>query len=155
MSREPSRRERTQRISSSQSLSGFFSIVRRGFCFWVPMSDTTELPSDLLFLQSLIDECDIKHPKPLPGGRLAGVHRKMFTHALLVGRMGDAQTYDEHWCYENEAAARTALDAWDGSGEPAGWVRHPMTGRRVSRSPDERDEKGHAVGAVGVLYVRK
>lgn len=113
------------------------------------------LPDDLLFLQWLIDECAIKHPKPLPGNRWAGVQRKMFTHALLVGRMGDGRTYEEHWCYETELLAKAALDAWDGSGEPAGWVRHPMTGRRVSRSPDERDEMGREVGAVGMMYVRK
>ncbi|MFP4897436.1 hypothetical protein [Paraburkholderia sp. EG304] len=25
-------------------------------------------------------------------------------------------------------AARTALDAWDGSSEPQGWLRHPQSG---------------------------
>jgi hypothetical protein len=43
---------------------------------------------------------------------------------------------------------------WDGCGEPTGWTRHPITGRRISTDPTERDNDGNAVGAIGVLYHR-
>ena len=112
------------------------------------------IPPDLAFLQWLIDECGYKHPRPLPGGRFACVARMMFTHALLVGRIGDRVGYADRWCYRSEAAAYKALQAWDGTGEPTGWVRHPDSGRRVSESPDERDQNGERVGEVGVTYVR-
>lgn len=113
-----------------------------------------KLPADLLFLQWLIDECGYKYPKPIGEGRWAAIIPKMFTHAIAVGRIDDFQGIDAHWCYETLAAARVALDAWDGRGEPNGWFRNPDSGRRISRSPDEIDENGQAVGAVGVLYVR-
>jgi hypothetical protein len=77
----------------------------------------------------------------------------MFTHAIIIGQMGDYFGYADRWCYRSEAAAFAALQAWDGTGEPTGWIRHPDTGRRISESPDERDEYGRRVGAVGVAYV--
>jgi hypothetical protein len=54
----------------------------------------------------------------------------MFTAGLIVGRMDNGGNYENRWCYENLEAAYAAFDAWDGQGEPMGWHRHPMTGRR-------------------------
>jgi len=116
--------------------------------------DQTAVPPDLAFLQWLIDECGYLHPRPIPGGRYACVRPKIFTHAIVTGRIGDMATIDKNWCYETYQQAKAALDAWDGTGEPEGWFRDPDTGRRVSRSPDERDEDGRLVGKVGVLYIR-
>lgn len=38
--------------------------------------------------------------------------------------------YGDRWCYKNYQLAKAALDAWDGTGEPDGWHRHPDSGRR-------------------------
>jgi len=34
------------------------------------------------------------------------------------------------FCYDSIEVAVAALKAWDGNGEPSGWSRDPMTGRR-------------------------
>ncbi len=72
-------------------------------------------------------------PRPLGGGRYAALLRLNFTHAIVVGRIGNLVTYDDRWCYSTRAAAEEALEAWDGKGEPTGWHRHPATGRRVDK----------------------
>jgi hypothetical protein len=113
------------------------------------------LPPDLVFLQWLIDQCGYKHPRPLPGGRYAAIWRLAFTHAIIVGRIGDRAGYDDRWCFNTYAEALIALEAWDGQGEPIGWIRHPNSGRRVSESPNEMDDNGKRVGAIGVSYVSK
>jgi hypothetical protein len=38
--------------------------------------------------------------------------------------------YDDCWDYPYPAAAITAMERWDGQGEPEGWLRHPASGRR-------------------------
>lgn len=60
------------------------------------------------------------------------IARFMFTYAILADleRWG----YEDRWCYSSYAKAKAALDAWDGTGEPEGWHRHPDTGRRVDEN---------------------
>lgn len=79
------------------------------------------------------------HPKPVTGGRWAAISEKMFTIAINTGEMMDFHTVNEHWCYsagdkatkmESYVLAKAAFDAWDGNGEPSGWIRHPASGRR-------------------------
>ncbi len=65
----------------------------------------------------------------LPDGREAGVYPQLFTAKLVVGLPGD-DCLDDAWCYATESLALAALDAWDGTGEPTGWHRHPGSGRR-------------------------
>jgi hypothetical protein len=113
------------------------------------------VPADLAFLQWLIDACGYLRPKPLPGGRYAAIEPKVFTHAIVVGRIGERVGYDDTWCFETLDKATAALAVWDGTGEPQGWIRHPASGRRISRDPDERDDGGDRVGAVGVAYWRR
>lgn len=118
------------------------------------MSDDSAIPSDLTFLLWLVQRCGYTHPRTIGGGRWAAIQRLAFTHRLAVGRIGDYTGIEDGWCYRTHDEARAALDAWDGQGEPAGWHRHPYSGRRVSQSPDERDDAGREVGAVGVMYRR-
>jgi hypothetical protein len=68
---------------------------------------------------------------------VVAITRLMYTHAILAGICGWG--YEDRWCYSSYAKARAALDAWTGAEgtEPAGWHRHPSSGRRV-------DENGRA-----------
>jgi len=76
-------------------------------------------------------------PKPLGDGRWAALFRFMFTWAIVVGRVDDMNTYDNRWCYHTEGAARVAFENWSGDGEPDGWHRHPLTGRRRGENGEE------------------
>lgn len=109
---------------------------------------------EIAFLTWLVTDNGYRDIRPLPGGRYAAIQPLAFTHALVVGRIGDMAGYDNSWCYGSYRAAKDALDAWDGVGEPAGWHRNPSTGRRRGLSPDERDRKGQEIGAAGVEYHR-
>jgi hypothetical protein len=107
------------------------------------------------FLARLEAENGYSNGKLIRGGtQYATIAPKMYTHAIITGRVGDMFGYGDCWCYPSRAAACRALADWDGEGEPEGWIRHPDTGRRVSQSPDEYDANQRRVGAVGVLYVR-
>jgi hypothetical protein len=61
-------------------------------------------------------------------GTEAAIMRLMFTHAIIheLSEYG----YGNRWCYKTYDAAKSALEAWDGTGEPDGWHRHPGTCRR-------------------------
>lgn len=85
---------------------------------------------DAIFLTWLKTECGYRDLRPLPGGRWVGTFNFIFTHAILVGRIGDYLGYADRWCYSDYGAALLALEDWDGTGEPKGWHRHPDSGRR-------------------------
>lgn len=68
------------------------------------------------------------HFRQFEDGGDACIAPLMFTAAILYG-LSDF-SYEDRWCYKSVEAAKEALDAWDGTGEPEGWHRHPMTGRR-------------------------
>eukprot|EP00919_Chromeraceae_sp_WS-2016_P029646 GHVR01070526.1.p1 GENE.GHVR01070526.1~~GHVR01070526.1.p1 ORF type:complete len:113 (-),score=7.57 GHVR01070526.1:128-466(-) len=63
-------------------------------------------------------------------GLYSAIMPLMFTHAIITGQVGEYNFYTDRWCYGGLEKARAAHDAWDGSGEPEGWHRHPRTGRR-------------------------
>lgn len=67
-------------------------------------------------------------------GRICGLHRLMYTWALLADVTPGG--YEDRWCYSSYDKAKTALDAWSGQdgSEPGNWHRHPPSGRR--RDPD-------------------
>lgn len=51
-------------------------------------------------------------------------------YQLSIGQ--DSRVYEDTWFYnpeQGEEAWRHVL-GWDGKGEPAGWFRHPRSGRR-------------------------
>lgn len=116
------------------------------------MSDA--ILDELGFLQWLIDECRYRDPRPIGNSRYACIRPMVYTHAIITGRIGDRAEIDRHWCYHSYPAAKLALAAWDGTGEPAGWHRDPTTGRRISQRGDEIDGNGEAVGEIGKIYVR-
>lgn len=98
------------------------------------MPETATL-KDAAFLQWMNGQRGYSHVRPLPGGRYAAIYQFMFTEAIITGKIGDYDSYDDRWCYMKGHAAE-ALEAWDGTGEPKGWHRHPASGRR---RPDGND----------------
>jgi hypothetical protein len=119
------------------------------------MSAAAELPAFVAaaFLTRLILDNDYARPKLLPGGRYACLAPQAYTVAIITGRVGDFTGIADRWCYHSEEAARRALDAWDGEGEPEGWHRAPYSGRRRAEREDEHDQDGKLV-PIGTVYVR-
>jgi hypothetical protein len=69
--------------------------------------------------------------KDAPDGRRIAVMPLLFTAAVIIGpRHNVLNPYDDRWCYHSIEAALAAVWAWDGTGEPDGWHRHPDSGRR-------------------------
>ena len=66
----------------------------------------------------------------------------VFTSAIITGRVGDECSIEGRWCYHEQGAALAALDAWDGTGEPAGWHRAPFTGLRRKDGDAAQEEVG-------------
>jgi hypothetical protein len=89
---------------------------------------TMKTPEEQL---QFLRENECQHPKILVDGRYAALQQFIYTCAILAF---DDLNIDfgpsDRWCYENKDAALKALEAWDGTGEPQGWHRHPTTGRR-------------------------
>lgn len=94
------------------------------------------LIDELAFMQRLKGENYID-PRPIGNGRWAALFEFMFTWAIIVGRIGDGDGYDDRWCYHSKAAVIAAFEAWDGQGEPEGWHRHPLSGRRRGKDGSE------------------
>lgn len=58
-----------------------------------------------------------------------------FTAAVVTTPIASPRTYEGRWCYPDVPAALAAARTWLGEGgfpggEPAGWQRHPASGRR-------------------------
>lgn len=66
------------------------------------------------------------------GNRYVAVVPFMYTHAIIVGEVGETRFYENRWCYDSAERAIAAATVWaprPGT-EPDGWHRHPFTGRR-------------------------
>lgn len=64
-------------------------------------------------------------------GSWCGIMKFMFTYAIVSDI--HAYGYEDRWCYSSLEKAKGALEAWpEDQDEPAGWHRHPLTGRRVN-----------------------
>lgn len=74
------------------------------------------------------ERCGYLDYKMFESGIDACIMPLLYTHAIISEL--NAFGYGDRWCYKDYQAAKTALDAWDGTGEPDGWHRHPPTGRR-------------------------
>lgn len=66
--------------------------------------------------------------RTFPDGRIGMVLPITFGRARLG--IGDEYGFDDVWCFDTPERAIRALVEWDGEGEPEGWIRHPMSGRR-------------------------
>ena len=72
--------------------------------------------------------------------RWVAIRPILHTGVILTGRMFDEVSITERWRYEDGPAARAALEAWDGTGEPQGWYRHVPSGRHRPGGDAEREE---------------
>lgn len=109
---------------------------------------------EMRFLEWLVTDCGYCFVKVIGGGRYVAIVRYGFTHAIIVGRIGDMTGFDDRWCYHDRAGAEDAMDAWDCTGEPEGWHRHPGSGRRRCEGPGEYDDDHNEV-PIGATYVRR
>lgn len=77
-----------------------------------------------------------RYLREMPDGRVCGILRLLlhWTIHVDVHEFG----YEDRYCYSTFSGARAALDAWDGTGDPVGWHRHPASGRR--RNPGTGEE---------------
>lgn len=68
----------------------------------------------------------------LGDGRSVWIQRKIFTHAIAIGRTDDGVGFSDFWCYQTRQQAEDAMAAWNPltTKEPEGWIRNPRTGRR-------------------------
>lgn len=94
------------------------------------MAEALKAARAATFLHHLEAECGLLEARDLGDGRYSAILPLLFTHAIIVGRIGDRSTYDDRWCYRDRESAEKAHLEWDGIGEPEGWHRHPLTGRR-------------------------
>ena len=75
--------------------------------------------------------------RPLPGNKYAAINRLLFTCAIIVGKIDYEHGFSDRWCYSSYRDAKEALDNWNGEGEPEGWHRNPITGRRKNENGEE------------------
>lgn len=68
------------------------------------------------------------HKRVLPNGHT------LYLEPMLPGHLSLCLAPDdwnlERWCFHDHDAAWRAVLGWNGKGDPEGWYRHPMTGRR-------------------------
>lgn len=74
-----------------------------------------------------------------------GVIPLMFTGGLIIlpKKRTSLTWYLDRWCYHSVEQAIEAARAWDGiwpDSEPAGWHRHPATGRRRKDGDPSQEE---------------
>lgn len=99
--------------------------------------DDDQTLRDLQFLHWLKDDNGYTDIQLVSPEIWVGIYKFVFTHGIIVGRMHDRTGYFDRWCYHTYELAKTALDEWsaDGwKGEPKGWHRHPLSGRRVNEA---------------------
>lgn len=102
------------------------------------MHDSAELPSSAAAQKRMIAWVKATDPDTTLEVRLLGdgtylaVRRLLFHYTLIYGVLGDQIGYEDRWCYPTAAAASAGMWGWTSypEGEPAGWHRHPKSGRR-------------------------
>lgn len=89
------------------------------------------------FLKTFAQNNGYLHIKEIPGNRYVAIYSLMFTHAIIIGDIGDNYVFTDRWCYHSMYAAKKALEAWNGEGEPEGWHKNPRTGRNRDEDDNE------------------
>lgn len=83
-----------------------------------------------------MDETKPLERRILESGDILELWQMIFTWRLTVTEpQNDGMCWSDAWCYDDQRAARDAFFRWNGEGEPAGWIKHPPTGRRSPSDP--------------------
>lgn len=90
--------------------------------------------------------------KPIGDGRYAALVQQPFTTTIIVGKLHDDFSWEQEWSFHDTWVALDAWTAWDGTGDPAGWIRHKPSNRRVSDGTGY-DQDGNLIPA-GQEYIR-
>lgn len=101
---------------------------------------------------TLVTYYDVEYPRDIvgviewrimPNRGFCTVKPLLYNQADLTyisyNHLEDAETFfDEAWMYKTVDEAVAAMEAWDGTGEPQGWVRHSPSGRRRPHRDDSQ-----------------
>lgn len=82
---------------------------------------------------------DVHRVKELADGRDIVVVPLAHGYAAICTSRRNSPFRDGYWQYQRATTALAAAEAWDGTGEPDGWYRHPATGRRRPDGDPERE----------------
>lgn len=102
----------------------------------------------------LVEANGYSHPKVMPSGMVAAIVPLLFTEAIILCDPRQTFGYEDRWCYA-KGKALPALEAWDGTGEPTGWHRHPATDRRRPDGDPARERIGTAPTDEEIAHVRR
>lgn len=77
--------------------------------------------------------------KEIPGCGLCGLMRFAYTTGLVIGLA--EYDYYGRYCFHSLSEAKSALEKWDGEGDPSGeWIKYKGTGGERSRIKDKYEE---------------
>lgn len=109
-----------------------------------PGSVTVDIPANDLLEAKLVGITKYQSPfdgHPDDADRIWYLHRRylgdgstLYLEPMLPGHLSLCLAPDkwnlERWCYHDHDAAWRAVLGWNGVGDPEGWYRHPLSGRR-------------------------
>lgn len=84
----------------------------------------------------------VTESRVLDDGRGLDVYPLLWGRARMLVTLADeieTDFADDAWEFDSIVRALDAQASWDGTGEPAGWDRHPKTGRRRPDGDPERE----------------
>lgn len=99
-----------------------------------------ELTLEAKVALKLQDENGFIARKDLPDGRYTTLTPQIFTTKLTISRAGDEYGWYEAYEYDDPGKAAASFEAWEGNGEPDGWIRAVPSMRR---RPDGDPSKEH------------
>lgn len=76
-------------------------------------------------------------------GVYGAVKSLLFHYTLIVGWIGEKDSYFDQFCYAKCSEALKGLREWDGRGDPRGWHRNPKTGRRRPGGDEAQEYLAH------------
>lgn len=89
---------------------------------------------EFLLATGASDNPDLSRIRDIGDGTYVWAKPLLFHWTVISGYWHDLVGYNDRWCFENEQLAMAALEQWPDRPapdyEPAGWHRHPKTGRR-------------------------
>jgi hypothetical protein len=81
-----------------------------------------QLMEDKMDLKEYLITQDYFDLKEIPGQGMCGLLRMLFTVGLVVGI--EEHGYRGRYCYDSLAEAKSALNEWDGTGDPNyNWIK--------------------------------